>query len=174
MVANPGLHQRAGDRASREARFAALVDDHGTRLLRLAALITRDRQLAEDACQESFTQAWKHFDRLEADPSGWLSRVTVNQAIAISRRRQRAGRLVERAGRLSSASAQPDSDLRLDLGAALDHLNPELRAVLVLRYFADLSVEATAHAAGVPVDTAKSRLKAALREMRRLTQETEI
>jgi RNA polymerase sigma-70 factor (ECF subfamily) len=155
--------------ATRDARFAALVDLNGTHMLRLAVLVTRDRVLAEDVCQEVFVRAWRHLDDLGADAAGWLSRVTVNEAISACRRRNRFAGLVQRFGILSRSPGGIDTDLRLDLANALDRLSPEHRAVLALHYYGDLSVEETARAAGIPVDTAKSRLKAALREMRRLT-----
>jgi RNA polymerase sigma factor (sigma-70 family) len=61
------------------------------------------------------------------------------------------------------------SEDRLDLARALDQLSPELRAAVVLHYYHDLSVEQTAAALGVPIDTLKSRLKTALRQLRQLT-----
>ncbi len=61
------------------------------------------------------------------------------------------------------------SEERLDLARALDRLSSELRAAIVLHYYHDLSVDQTAAALGVPVDTLKSRLKTALRQLRQLT-----
>ena len=57
----------------------------------------------------------------------------------------------------------------MDLDRALLRLSPELRAVLVLHYYQDLSVEETARTLRQPVDTIKSRLKVALRRLRELT-----
>jgi RNA polymerase sigma factor (sigma-70 family) len=157
--------------ASREARFAELMDQNGTRMLRLAVLVTRDHALAEDACQEAYARAWRHLDSLQEDPVGWLSRVTVNEAISACRRRGRFSALVQRFGTLARTEDRADPDLKLDLTDALSRLSPQHRAVLILRYYNDLSVEDTARLSGLPLDTAKSRLKAALREMRRLTGE---
>ena len=57
----------------------------------------------------------------------------------------------------------------MDLAHALDQLTVEQRAAVALHYYQDLSVEDTARALKVPVDTMKSRLKTALRRLRELT-----
>jgi RNA polymerase sigma-70 factor (ECF subfamily) len=171
MLGNLPISRESTRLAARQERFSALVDENGTRMLRLAVLVTRDRVLAEDVCQEAFARAWRHLDNLEDDAVGWLSRVTVNEAISACRRRGRFSSLLQRFGTLTRPEDRADTELRLDLAEALNHLSPPHRAVLVLRYYNDLSVEETARLAGIPVGTAKSRLKAALREMRRLTGE---
>ena len=66
------------------------------------------------------------------------------------------------------------SEARLDLAHALDQLHPDQRAAVALHYYQDLSVEETARALKVPVDTMKSRLKTALRRLRQLTGSEEI
>jgi RNA polymerase sigma-70 factor (ECF subfamily) len=171
MLGNLPFKSTSTRLALREARFSALLHEHGTRMLRLAVLITRDQALAEDVLQESYTRAWRHLDSLEDDPVGWLSRVTVNEAISACRRRSRFSALVQRFGNLARPEDRSDPVLRLDLADALSRLSPQHRAVLILRYYNDLSVEDTARLSGLPIDTAKSRLKTALREMRRLTGE---
>jgi RNA polymerase sigma factor (sigma-70 family) len=65
-------------------------------------------------------------------------------------------------------------EARLDLSRALDRLKVEERAVVVLHYYEDMGVEETALTLGIPVDTAKSRLKTALRRLRELTGSEEI
>jgi RNA polymerase sigma-70 factor, ECF subfamily len=171
MLGNLPISSESTRLASRQERFSTLVDENGTRMLRLAVLVTRDRALAEDVCQEAFARAWRHLDNLEDDAVGWLSRVTVNEAISACRRRGRFSALVERFGTLNRPGDRAQTELKLDLVEALNRLSPQHRAVLVLHYYNDLSVQETARLTGLPVDTAKSRLKAALREMRRLTGE---
>ena len=77
--------------------------------------------------------------------------------------------MTQRAGLFGSRPPQPSTEAHIDLSRALDHLSPEQRAAIVLHYYQDMSVEETARALKTPVDTMKSRLKAALRRLRELT-----
>jgi RNA polymerase sigma-70 factor (ECF subfamily) len=155
----------------REA-FDRVVSRYGLQLLRTARLIVRDEGLAEDVVQETFLKAWRSFDTLrgQEDPTGWLNRIAVNESISAWRRRHRFDALLERFGRQPAEATDAGTELKLDLKRALDRLTADQRAVIVLRYYQDLSVEETAQALGIPIDTAKSRLKAGLRRLRELTQ----
>ncbi len=161
---------RAGDRDA----FEEVVDRYGLQLLRTARLILRDEALAEDAIQETFLKAWQRIGSLrDEDPGPWLTRIAMNESISTYRRRHRFQALTERFGRLGSSTPEVSSEARLDLAHALDQLSAEQRAALALHYYQDLSVEDTARMLKVPVDTAKSRLKTALRRLRELTGSAE-
>jgi RNA polymerase sigma-70 factor (ECF subfamily) len=156
----------------REA-FDRVVSRYGLQVLRTARLILRDEALAEDAVQETFLRAWRSFGTLrdQEDPGGWLNRIAVNESISLWRRRHRFDALLERFGRQPAQEKESGTETKLDLRRALDRLTAEQRAVIVLRYYQDLSVEETAQTLGLPIDTAKSRLKAGLRHLRELTHE---
>ena len=157
---------RAGDRDA----FEEVVDRYGLQLLRTARLILRDEALAEDAIQETFLKAWQRIGSLrDEDPGPWLTRIAMNESISTYRRRHRFQALTERFGRLGSSKPEVSNEARLDLASALDQLTAEQRAALALHYYQDLSVDDTARMLKVPVDTAKSRLKTALRRLRELT-----
>ena len=68
-------------------------------------------------------------------------------------------------GATSAASARQTAD-RLELLAAFDRLGPEDRAILALRFYADLEIPDAAAALGIPLGTAKSRLHRALGRLR--------
>ncbi len=155
MLMDPALGRviarwREGDRDA----FEEVVDRYGLQLLRTARLILRDEALAEDAIQETFLKAWQRIGSLR---------------VSTYRRRHRFQALTERFGRLGGAKREVSSEARLDLTHALDQLNVEQRAAVALHYYQDLSVEETARALKIPVDTVKSRLKSALRRLRELT-----
>ena len=157
---------REGDRDA----FEEVVDRYGLQLLRTARLILRDEALAEDAIQDTFLKAWQRIGSLrDEDPGPWLTRIAMNESISTYRRRHRFQALTERFGRFGGARREVSSEARLDLAHALDQLTPEQRAAVALHYYQDLSVEETARALRVPVDTMKSRLKTALRRLRELT-----
>lgn len=157
---------RDGDRDA----FDEVVARYGLQVLRTARLIVRDDALAEDVSQETFLKAWRRIGSLrDEDPGPWLTRIAANESISAWRRRHRFDALAERVGRFRSSPGAAETEQSLDLARALGHLGPHLRAAVVLHYYHDLSVEQTAAALGVPVDTLKSRLKAALRQLRQLT-----
>ncbi len=157
---------RSGDRDA----FALFVDRYGLMVLRTARLIVRDPDLAEDVCQETFLKTWRRIDSLrDEDPGPWLNRIAAHEAVSAWRRRHRLQALRERIGLDPGSRPEVSTEARLDLGRALERLKVEDRAVLVLHYYQDLSVEETARALGIPVDTAKSRLKTALRRLRELS-----
>ena len=176
MLMDPALGRviercRAGDRDA----FEEVVDRYGLQLLRTARVILRDQALAEDAIQETFIKAWQRIGSLrEEDPGPWLTRIAMNESISSYRRRHRFQALTERFGRLGGGKPEVSSEQRLDLAHALDQLTAEQRAAVALHYYQDLSVEETAKALRVPVDTMKSRLKTALRRLRDLTGSEEI
>ncbi|HVH64710.1 MAG TPA: sigma-70 family RNA polymerase sigma factor [Candidatus Acidoferrum sp.] len=162
---------RDGDRDA----FEEVVDRYGLRLLRTARLILRDEALAEDAVQETFLKAWQRIGSLrDDDPEAWLTRIAMNESISAYRRRHRFQALADRFGRLGAGKREVTTETRLDLTHALDRLTPDQRAAIVLRYYQDLSVDDTARALRIPVDTLKSRLKVALRRLRELTGSEEI
>jgi RNA polymerase sigma-70 factor (ECF subfamily) len=149
--------------------FAVLVERYGVMVLRTARLVLRDPELAEDVCQEVFLKSWRGIDSLrDEDPAAWLNRIAANEAVSAWRRRNRIAALRERLGYDPGAQRGADTEERLDLARALDRLRVGDRAILVLHYYQDLGVEDTAKAMGIPLDTAKSRLKTALRHLREL------
>jgi RNA polymerase sigma-70 factor, ECF subfamily len=176
MLMDPALGRvidrwRDGDRDA----FEEVVDRYGLQLLRTARLILRDPALAEDAIQETFLKAWQRIGNLrDEDPGPWLTRIAMNESISAYRRRHRFQALTERFGRLGGSKLPVSSEAKLDLAQALDRLTAEQRAAIALHYYQDLSVEETARALKVPVDTVKSRLKTGLRRLRDLTGSEEV
>ena len=157
---------RAGDRDA----FDQVVVRYGLQVLRTARLIVRDEALAEDVTQETFVKAWRNLATLrDEEPGPWLMRIASNEAISAYRRRHRFDALAQRFGRQPERPHGPSTETRLDLARALAEITPEQRAVVVLHYYQDLSVEETARTLRLPVDTVKSRLKVALRRLRELT-----
>lgn len=165
MVERAGLEPRD---ATTTPTLEELVAEHYDGLLRVAVLICADRADAEDAVQLALERAWRHgqairdSDRLPA----WLHRIVVREAIRVEhRRRGLLGRWLT-APREIFLDPQLASDRDLDLQAALRDLSVEQRAALVLHYYAGYSVAETAELSGVPLETARSRLRMARHRLR--------
>ncbi len=138
--------------------------------VRTAYLILGNRLDAEDAVQEAFLRAWKFRDSLAKESSirPWLYRVVVNtcysklrQEIPHRERRADAEELSERSLGDPSSRVERSSDV-VD---ALRDLPADLRVVVVLRYYADLSEREIALAIGRKPGTVKSRLHEARRRL---------
>lgn len=155
-------------RGDQEA-FAGLVDASGDRLLAIARRILRDPFRAEDAVQQTLVAIWHKLPNLR-DPTrfeAWSYRLLVNACHAEARESRRwlpnlFGTTAE-----PTASDAAGSILERDLlERAFRRLSIDHRAVVVLRYYLDLTPDQVADTLGIPGGTARSRLHHAMRGMR--------
>lgn len=154
--------------------FVAFVRARQGALLRSAYLICGDHHLAEDLLQDAFAKLGKRWERVrEEQPEAYVRKILYRDAISRWRRSRRE-HLVDHAdpGGLMAARAVPDTTagwLTADqVRQALRLLPPRQRAVMVLRYFEDLSEEQIAAALGISRGTVKSQASDAIRTLRRL------
>ena len=144
---------------------------HAPSMKRLAYLITGDEGLAEDVTQDAFIRIFRRFGDLreEAFP-GYLRRTVVNLCIDAGRRERRVRkRLDDLASATATEIAPPDerSVSHDEMRTALMKLAPRQRAVLVLRFYEDMSDLQIAEVLSCSVGTVKgygSRGMQALRE----------
>jgi RNA polymerase sigma-70 factor (ECF subfamily) len=151
--------------------FCTLAQHVIGRLRGTARLILHDAARADDAVQECLVATWRSLPNLR-DPArfdAWLHRLLVNACHRNMRRDRR--RLV------AEIPLPPDGDwpiidatssvaARDEMERAFRRLTDEQRTVLALVYFADLSHVEAASALGIPVGTAKSRVRRALDALR--------
>ncbi len=164
---------QSGDRNS----FRHLVDRYKDVLYGTAFLMTRDRSLTEEHVQETLLSAWKGISGFNRDRpfKPWLVRILVN--IVLSHQRKRSVVTVP-LGPLDhlDSSASPTESLETSedhnmVRRALGCLSTEHREVVVLRYFAELTVPQIARTMRVREGTVKSRLHRALGHLRQDLQE---
>ena len=155
----------------REA-FRHLVERYQDVLYGTAVLMTGDRAQAEEHVQEAFLAAWRGMQSFysERPVKPWLVRILVNTVVSQRRKRAVSTVPLEYESESDDASrpaeefeAQHD---RLAIREALAGLNPDQRQVVVLRFFAGLTVPQLAEAIGVREGTVKSRLHRALGQLR--------
>lgn len=148
------------------AGFSDFVAVRSVRLLRVAFLLTRDWARAEDLLQTALAKAWFGWDRIAADPEPYVRRILVNTYASWWRRRWNAETPTERLPEESSLDPRDQLDDRDALWRALGRLPKRQRAVVVLRYFEDLSEAEVADALGCAVGTVKSQASKALAKLR--------
>lgn len=146
-------------------------------LRRIAFLLCQDWHHADDLAQTALTKLYAAWPKArDADnPDAYLRTILVNTYINEIRRplwkrlvTADAGMLTEVADRRPDHT--PDSDAMLDLRAALTELPPRQRAVVVLRYYCDLSVEQTAAELRCSPGTVKSQTARGLASLRRILE----
>lgn len=155
--------------AERRRVFLAAARPALDRIYRLAGLLLGNATEAEDAVQDALVIAWQRYGDLRAaDRFGpWLDRIVVNGCRDRLRRRGTV-RFIPLAVELDPADRDPFAAFleRDALLASVARLTPDERVVVVLRFWADLPLEAIAERTGMPLGTVKSRLHRALGRLR--------
>jgi RNA polymerase sigma-70 factor (sigma-E family) len=145
----------------RREEFERFVAESTDPLLRTAYLVVGDLDEAEDLVQECFIAVARRWPRVRSmdHPRAYARRVLMNLALDGSARRSRRSLELEPSAELvddRSVHELTAVDTRSELVQALATLPPRQRAVLVLRYFEDLSETQTAAALECSVGTVKS------------------
>lgn len=167
-----------------EAAFPSLVAEHQDRLYTIALRLLGDPRDAEEVAQDALVRAFRAMQGYPADRIAslrlrpWLASIAVN--LARNRRRRLDDRTppgslepmletgfdVQADGRTAPERTAARRETKRELAEALLHLNPSVRAAIVLRHVDGLSVAETAEALGRPEGTVKAQVHRGLRELR--------
>lgn len=157
-----------------------LIERYSLKALRTAVLIVQDAGLAEDVVQGAFVQAGAKIRQLNSDHfGGWFLTIVARSAIKTAKKQARLVPLEEdddgqirRLGewlidrRPSPEELVVTEQFRADVWKALAQLPPELRAVVAMKYYLDMSEIEITRATGSPLSTIKWRLYAARQKLR--------
>lgn len=160
--------------------FGEIVRRWERRIYALTYGILGREEDARDATQETFIAAFRNLGgfRGDAKVSSWLHRIAVNQCITRRRRAKVRGETsleaeTEENGaqfatppRDSPALSAEERERSVAVQRAVNSLPPELRSVIVMKEFEDLTFQEIADTLGVPLSTVKSRLYTALKQLR--------
>jgi RNA polymerase sigma-70 factor (ECF subfamily) len=156
----------AGD----EAAFARIVAAYHLDLVRVAFVICGDDALAEDAAQAAWWIAWRKLPSLR-DPDRlkpWLVAVAANETRKLVGREHRHGIVELKVAADPSTGAEPVGAIdHVDLANALGHLRLEDRALVALRYAADLNSSELAPVLGLSPSGVRTRLSRLLDRLRK-------
>lgn len=168
-------------RGDQEA-FNTLMAEHETRMRRTALRITAHLEDAEDAVQQAFTSAWVNLKRFRGDSafSTWLTRITMNEALSLLRKRNRRtfvaiDEQVSQEEEIRSVALPADGnpekrflekELRALVRESMKLVRPAYREAMRLRVLEDLSLEEIAGRMGIPVNTVKVHLFRGRRAMK--------
>ena len=152
--------------------FRYLVELHKDVVYGTAYLMTGNRSLAEEQMQEAFLAAWRGIQGFQAGRpfKPWLVRILVNGVLAQQRKRVLSTVPLDDLDPSSEGTDLVEEvealQRRTAVREALSGLNQEQRQVIILRYFAGLTVPELARAIGKREGTVKSRIHRALGRLR--------
>jgi RNA polymerase sigma factor (sigma-70 family) len=156
----------AGD----EVAFARLVGAYHLDLVRVAFVVCGDEGIAEDAAQAAWWIAWRKLPSLR-DPDRlrpWLVAIAANETRKLVRREHRHPVVQLRVSPDPSPAVDPAGAIdHVDLANALRHLKPEDRALVALRYAADLDSSELAPVLGISASGVRTRLSRLLDRLRK-------
>lgn len=133
-------------------------------------MILRNHALAEEITQETFMTAYEKIDTLR-DPakfSSWVTSIAANKAISLCTRNKKVVAIDEEAildyferkntGQTDLADTVITNELISEVREAINQLNPEMRAVIVLKYYSGMQYSEIGEYLEKPVGTVKSTL----------------
>ena len=154
--------------ASRDEEFAAYMQARQPSLLRTAYLLTGDRHTAEDLVQVAFAKLYLAWDKVHDRGSidAYVRRILVNEHNSLWRRAWKRRELTTEVMPESSHHDTYDAGGSGELWDLVQTLPRKARAVVVLRYYEEMSEAETAEVLGISVGTVKSQASRALATLR--------
>ena len=160
-------------RSEKHRRFERIYSGYKNDVLKLSIVYLGDYQLAEDAVQETFFKVLKKLNTLKDDSKlkPWLFQIAVN--VCRSALSHKSRREVPAENVVKSSPAQNDLDEKLAVIEEIGKLKPELREVILLFYYQELSRSEIAYVLNIPETTVDYRLRAAKSELKKNLGEEE-
>lgn len=159
-----------------ESAFEYLYEHFSGALLAQINNIVPDPSLAADVLQEVFLNIFRKIESYDPERSRlytWMLNIARNAAIDMVRskgfRQMRQNRDIDEHVYASSGTINPQTD-QIGLGLHLGKLKPELRQVIELSYFSGFTQEEISEKLKIPLGTVKTRVRAALKQLRELMQ----
>jgi RNA polymerase sigma-70 factor (ECF subfamily) len=163
--------------------FGVLFERYEQRIFRIAYRVLRNREDAEDAVQQAFARAFVHLHKFQGQSrfSTWLTRIAINEALMLIRKRHPGHTSIERPGpveaenrelEIADSAATPEQhcgqqQVHAFLIDAIRSLKPMLRQVVQLYDIGELSTNETGEILGLRRCTVKARVFRARSELRR-------
>lgn len=147
-------------------RLARWITEYGDAIQRTCFLYLGDRELTQDALQDTFLKAWRHMSQFEgrdgSNEKTWLMRIAINTCHDYHRSRWfryiDMRRALEELPDFQIPSFEEDKMLLLDIA----QLPEQQKQVILLRYYHDMSIDEVAQTLGIGIYAVRYRLKKAL------------
>lgn len=164
---------KQGDKAA----FGRLYDSYSAALYGICLQILGDEEEAQDALQSAMIKAWRNFRTFDSKKAGlytWLLNITRNECIDRLRSRGRKPKIqdlgksvtiLEKQGNVSQDNVRVDT---IGLKQAVEQLDSDLKQVIDAAYFLGYTQQEIADEFGIPLGTVKTRMRIAIRELRKV------
>ena len=151
---------------NRDAEFRDFYLAEAPRLQRLAVMMTGDPERAADLAQDALIKVYTKWPRIRnEDPGPYARTILVNLCRSAYRRKMLEMRKTPMSsGYIPDQSSRVDDSLRV--ATALSALSPIRKAVVLLRFYEDMSEQQIATVLDRPINTIKSDLRRALETLR--------
>jgi len=169
METGAGVGMEQSRSAAKDADFAAYMAARQPSLLRTAYLLTGDRHAAEDLVQTALAKLYLSWDKVQKRNliDGYVRRIMVNENSSLWRRAWKRKEIpTDEIPEVNAATDHHDHGEKSALWEFVQTLPRRQRAVIVLRFYEDLSDGETAEILGISVGTVKSQASRALASMR--------
>ncbi|MED4585669.1 sigma-70 family RNA polymerase sigma factor [Brevibacillus choshinensis] len=156
-----------------DAAFEQIMREYGTRVLRLVTFLVKDRNVAEDLTQDVFVKVYRHLPRFRKESSihTWIYRIAVNECKGHLRswafRKILPSSWIKRDSDVSTEQIVMHQSERDELVMQVQNLPSMYRQVIVLHYYADLSIAEVANVLSVSEGTVRTRLHRARQHLKK-------
>lgn len=156
--------------------LALFVETNQERFYRVAYTYVKNSEDALDIVHDAIVKALQSYRTLRNPEymQTWFYRILINESLSFLRKNRRVISLEELPSSQLPLEAQPADGIKdeyIDLYAAVDNLPPDLKTIIILRFFEDMKLEEISNITSTNLNTVKSRLYRALRHLKMEVQE---
>lgn len=158
--------------------FSYLYDNYSAALNGIIYRMVENRELAEDILQEAFVKIWNNFSSYDTGKGRlftWMLNITRNLTIDTLRsksykKQSKISSNENSVGNLSNGGKETERFDAMGIRKQLVNLKPEQRSIIDLAYFNGYTQDEISKEMGIPLGTVKTRMRAAIIELRRMLQ----
>jgi RNA polymerase sigma factor (sigma-70 family) len=161
-----------------QSAFSYLYDNYAAALNGVVFRMVEEQQLAEDILQEAFLKIWNNFSQYDSSKGRlftWMMNLTRNLTIDTLRSKgyKKQKKISQDENSVSNYQDKTHSGERFDtigLRKQVASLKPDQKAIIDLAYFGGYTQEEISREMGIPLGTVKTRMRAAIIELRKILQ----
>jgi RNA polymerase sigma-70 factor (ECF subfamily) len=161
-----------------QSAFSYLYDNYAAALNGVIYRMVDEQHLAEDILQEAFIKIWNNFTQYDSSKGRlftWMINITRNLTIDTLRskgykKQQKISQLENSVSNFQDSAFSTDKFDTIGLRKHLTNLKPDQKIIIDLAYFNGYTQEEISKVMGIPLGTVKTRMRAALIELRKILQ----
>lgn len=148
-----------------EQELVRLIEANKEKYYRVAYTYVKNKEDALDIVHDAIVKALQKMDLLRKREylATWFYRILINESISYIRKNRKVVYLDELDDAQLPATEEMDREQYITLYSAIDDLSPELKTILILRFFEDMKLDEIAEITSLRLSTVKARLYKALK-----------